>query len=159
MSGADYNRRGRCWQCRQGRRCTCFDADASWYAAWRRRQARAVAWIVAMLAIALAALLLPRACQAQDITGHDKLDHVVVSAGFGLLASGLTHSRPRAYAIGLSAGLVKELVDAERGGTGFSGRDMAANLLGVAIGVEFGRWISVRSMRGGGVYVEMRTEF
>ncbi|MCE3000041.1 MAG: hypothetical protein ACK59Y_02455 [Betaproteobacteria bacterium] len=38
-------------------------------------------------------------------------------------------------------GLLKEISDSQKSNNHFSGKDMAANALGAALGVQFGNWI------------------
>lgn len=72
-------------------------------------------------------------------TGDDKKKHAIGSAilGFG---AGLTFEDKRvAFGAALAVGLAKEIKDATaKTGTGFSYKDMAANVAGAAVGVYAG---------------------
>lgn len=79
--------------------------------------------------------------------GHDKAAHLAVSATLGAvvaqasLASGEDPSRAQAQALGvvLVVGAGKEAYDQSGGGSGWSWRDMAWNLLGGLLGSTLAR--------------------
>lgn len=76
---------------------------------------------------------------ADSWSGKDKQKHAIGSAilGFG---AGLTFEDKRvAFGAALAVGLAKELHDAAaKNGTGFSYKDMTANVAGAAVGVYAG---------------------
>lgn len=94
----------------------------------------------------LAALLLSSAsmAHADDWRGPDKAKHLQVSFAAGLLASLPTNDAGKAFALAMAPGLLKELHDARRGGSGFSGKDLAADALGAGLGVAVGRSLRLR---------------
>lgn len=83
---------------------------------------------------------------AQDTWGgKDKAMHFGVSFVVGLAAgSQWPDNKPLAFGVAMIPGLVKELSDSGRGGTGFSGKDMVANAVGAALGVYTGSWMVTR---------------
>lgn len=89
----------------------------------------------------LAALLLPCLASAQDTwTGADKKLHVSVSFVIGLAAGfQFPGNKPLAFGVALIPGVLKEISD--RSTTGFSGKDIAANALGAALGVYASGWL------------------
>lgn len=69
--------------------------------------------------------------------GKDKRDHLVISAVIGAGTRAFITAQPvAAGGLCLLPGLAKELYDARKGAAGaFSEKDMAANLVGCALGV------------------------
>lgn len=80
---------------------------------------------------------------AQDSwRGADKKMHFGVSGAFGIAAISQYPNEPwRAWGLAMIPGLLKELSDASKGGTGFSYKDMVANALGAGFGITMGRWL------------------
>lgn len=99
--------------------------------------------------------------QADGFGGQDKLAHFALSAAAGATARaylGEDSSDTKAVAVAMIPGAVKELADATRkGGTGWSNRDMVANLLGAVVGVKLTGW-GVSKTRDG-VQVSYSTKF
>lgn len=94
-----------------------------------------------LLALSLAA---PVSGFADDWSGPDKTRHFVVSAVLGTLSAMHYENKWRAFGVALIPGLLKELHDSGQPGNHFSGKDMAANALGAAVGVQIGHWIVTR---------------
>ena len=98
--------------------------------------------IGAMLAYSVPA----KAESADPWTGPDKVKHVGVSAGFGVVASGFSDDKRKAWGACMVVGLGKEVAD--RMGLGqASAKDLAADALGCALGVATGRAL-IRYSRG-----------
>jgi putative lipoprotein len=87
--------------------------------------------IVLALLIALIVLLSEQAEAAE----RDKILHFAGSAAISAITYAITDDAKIAIAVGLGAGLAKELYDSRKGGTGFDKRDLAADALGVATGL------------------------
>lgn len=68
-----------------------------------------------------------------SIAQNDKALHAMGSAGIGIVARQAIDNPLAAFAATLAVGAAKEAYDARNGGTGFSGKDMAANLVGAAL--------------------------
>lgn len=95
---------------------------------------------------------------ADTWTGADKKMHFAVSATLGFAAINQWPDEPgKAFALAMVPGLLKELSDAQRGGAGFSGKDLAADALGAALGVAAGRWLIAR--QGGQTVLLFHREF
>ena len=104
---------------------------------------------------ALIALLFCTTAHAQQA---DKVQHFGVSFVVGFAAGNQwPNNKPLAVGVAMLPGLAKELSDSQKGGTGFSGGDMAANLLGAVTGVYTANWLVSRS--GGNTVVAYRTAF
>lgn len=71
--------------------------------------------------------------KADNWTSHDKAQHVAMSASIAKLTSS-THGRMQGAALAMIPGALKEVSDLSGSGTP-SVKDMAANLVGVAVGV------------------------
>lgn len=94
-----------------------------------------------LLLAALLALLLPPAVQAEDDwSGTDKSRHFAVSAVLGAVAGAHMENRWAAFGVAMIPGLVKELADSHKDNGRFSGKDLAADALGAALGVQLGHW-------------------
>jgi len=99
-----------------------------------------------LLALAVLLVLCIDSCQAADSwTTPDKPQHVAVSAGIGVLTSGLTASPYKAFGLCMVPGIAKELTDKYSGMGQGSFKDLAADALGCAAGVKLGRFIAFRS--------------
>lgn len=130
-----------------------------------RAAARAV--IAAGLALGAASAI----AQSDDSwTGPDKMLHVGVSAPFGALGASFAPAHAGTgtrllwgTAIGALPGLAKEVVDLQRPGATASLRDVAANLVGAALGALVADCCLIRPLGRGdrvdGVGVEMRVPF
>lgn len=89
--------------------------------------------------------------------GADKKMHFGISATLGFAAINQWPNEPlKAFGWALLPGLLKELSDAQKGGSGFSGKDLAADALGAAVGVGLGSWLIVR--QGGQTVLLFRKE-
>ena len=89
-------------------------------------------------ALILATSVMPAAAQ-DNWNGPDKKLHFAVSAVLGLAAvSQWPDNKPKAFAIAMIPGFLKEVSDAQSGGSGFSRKDLVADALGAAFGVYAG---------------------
>jgi putative lipoprotein len=78
---------------------------------------------------------------AQDTwNGSDKKYHFAYSVVFGFVAGAAFNDEPLwvRYSAGMAPGLLKEITDARAGGSGFSGKDLAVDFLGVIVGERLG---------------------
>lgn len=77
----------------------------------------------------------------QGFSHNGYKEHFAVSAMIGVIVSNHVEkeSAVKAWAIAMTPGLVKEIIDSQTRGNHFSGRDMLANALGAAVGVGVGR--------------------
>lgn len=72
-------------------------------------------------------------------TGKDKKLHFAGSAALGLVAGAAVDDKRIAFGAAVGIGFLKEMRDAtKKGGTGFSYKDMGANIAGAAVGVYAG---------------------
>ena len=90
--------------------------------------------------IATCALLaLTGAASAQDSwNGADKPKHLAASAFSAVVVEGLfvqTLHPVERFGLAMLPGIVKEISDMRRGGSGFSGKDLVADALGVGLGM------------------------
>lgn len=99
------------------------------------------------LALLLAIFLsLPAAANAADKwDSPDKAEHFAISAAIGTLSAMHYESKWKAFGVALIPGLVKELYDGAQDNKRFSGKDMAINALGAAVGVQIGHWFVTRN--------------
>lgn len=82
------------------------------------------------------------ATDSDSWTSHDKALHFGVSAALGMAAgSQWPDHKGRAFALALTPGVLKELSDARKGGSGFSIKDLTADALGAALGVYAAGWL------------------
>ena len=86
-------------------------------------------------------LLPPALVQADEWTGEDKQQHFAVSAVLGVAAYSQTHDRAKAFGWAMVPGLLKEIADSQSDGNQFSGKDLAWDALGAAVGVQAGHWM------------------
>ena len=89
----------------------------------------------------LAAALISSTAFAEDRwMGPDKIEHVAVSAVSAVVVESLfsetLHPLAR-FGLAMAPGVIKELSDMRAGGSGFSGKDIAADALGVLSGMAF----------------------
>lgn len=109
----------------------------------------------------LKTILIGAAFAALSLSGRaevprDKKMHAGVSFVLGMAAAHQFPDRPvLAWGVAMTPGLLKELSD--KSGTGFSGKDIAANAIGAALGVATTNWLISRS--NGTTVVAYRTEF
>ncbi len=94
----------------------------------------------------LALCLLPpaTALAADDWNGSDKALHFGLSAVFGTLSGMHFESKWTAFGVAMLPGLLKEIHDDSQAGNRFSGKDLFADALGAAAGVQLGNWIVTR---------------
>lgn len=79
---------------------------------------------------------------AQDSwTGPDKKQHFALSAVFGIASGMQFANKPTAIGVAMIPGLVKELSDAQSGGSGFSIKDLVWDLIGATTGVYSSHWV------------------
>jgi uncharacterized protein YfiM (DUF2279 family) len=72
--------------------------------------------------------------------------HFGVSAVVGFAAvNQWPDNKPKAFAVAMIPGVLKEISDAQKGGSGFSGKDLVADALGAAFGVYAGGWLITRA--------------
>lgn len=85
------------------------------------------------------ALLISAPAFAND--DSDKLKHAAVSFALGTASGAYFENKWTAFGVAMIPGLIKEISDSQKSNNHFSGKDMAANALGAALGVQFGHWI------------------
>lgn len=85
------------------------------------------------------ALLISTPALAND--DSDKFKHAAVSFALGTASGAFFENKWTAFGVAMIPGLVKEISDSQKSNNHFSGKDMAANALGAALGVQFGHWI------------------
>jgi uncharacterized protein YfiM (DUF2279 family) len=95
-------------------------------------------------ALVLTVFLISSEAAADKWNSSDKAEHFVVSAAIGTLSAIHIENKWHAFGVALIPGLVKELYDASQPRKRFSGKDMAINVLGAAVGVQIGHWIVTR---------------
>lgn len=86
-------------------------------------------------------LLLSPHLQADEWTGEDKQLHFTVSAALGVAAYSHTHDRAKAFGWAMVPGILKEIADSQQDDNRFSGKDLAWDALGAAVGVQAGHWL------------------
>lgn len=90
-------------------------------------------------------VLIPVAAEAADKwDSPDKAEHFAVSAAIGTLSAMHFENKWKAFGVALIPGLLKEIHDGSQDNKRFSGKDMAINALGAAVGVQIGHWIVTR---------------
>ncbi len=97
---------------------------------------------------AFAPLLLTVAClaghapaqAADDWNGADKAKHFAVSAVLGTASAMHFENKWTAFGVAMIPGVLKEITDSH-----FSSKDLAADALGAALGVQLGHWIVTRN--------------
>lgn len=73
--------------------------------------------------------------------GQDKAEHVAVSAVIGTASGAYFEKRWTAFGVAMIPGLLKEVADSRAAHNHFSGKDIAADAVGAALGVQLGHWI------------------
>jgi putative lipoprotein len=114
-----------------------------------------------MKPIFIAVLLTASICPAQaQHLEKDKVQHIVVSAGFGVVVAAAKPdwTSSEQFLVAMIPGLMKETYDARNGGTGFSAKDLLADAAGAFAGVQGWRWLVVPKA-GGGAEVSWNTKF
>lgn len=106
----------------------------------RRRFATLTLFPLSLVPLSLAsALLISTPALAND--DSDKLKHFAVSFALGTASGAYFENKWTAFGVAMIPGLLKEISDSQKSNNHFSGKDMAANALGAALGVQFGNWI------------------
>lgn len=83
----------------------------------------------------------PAAQAADEWFGADKTKHFAVSAVLGAATGMHFENKWTAFGVAMIPGLLKEISDSGQANNHFSGKDLAADALGAAIGVQFGNWL------------------
>lgn len=109
---------------------------------------RAWGLFVLLLCTILLALSAPLAYAQDTWNGPDKKLHFGVSALLGVAARSQWPDAPvKAWAWAMIPGVLKELSDSAKGGSGFSYRDLTADALGAVVGVAVvGLFVGPRSV-------------
>jgi uncharacterized protein YfiM (DUF2279 family) len=90
--------------------------------------------------------------------GADKKQHFAVSFVLGIAtANQWPDNKPLSIGVAMIPGIAKEISDSQKGGSGFSGKDIAWDFLGALTGVYGTHWVLRRS--GGTNKVAYATEF
>lgn len=91
------------------------------------------------LIAACALIAMTGAASAQDRwTGDDKPKHIAFSAVSAVVVESMfaqTLHPVERFGLAMLPGFAKEFADMRRGGTGFSGKDLVADALGVGLGM------------------------
>jgi uncharacterized protein YfiM (DUF2279 family) len=97
----------------------------------------------------LAATLLTSPAFADSWSTPDKKAHFVASMGWGAGARIICQSCNdwQATALGTLPGLVKEIQDSRPGGSGFSTKDLIADIAGAYVGQKL-TWLVIRKANG-----------
>lgn len=64
-----------------------------------------------------------------------------MSFALGTASGAYFENKWTAFGVAMIPGLIKAISDSQKSNNHFSGKDMAANALGAALGVHFGNWI------------------
>jgi putative lipoprotein len=81
---------------------------------------------------------------ADDWNGPDKTRHFALSAMIGTLSAMHFESKWKAFGVALIPGLLKEVHDGSQADNHFSGKDLVADAVGAAVGVQIGHWLVTR---------------
>ena len=74
--------------------------------------------------------------------GSDKKLHFAFSFAIGVATGNQWPNEPgKAVAVAMIPGVLKEVADAQKGGSGFSGKDLVFDFLGAAAGVYGTHWL------------------
>lgn len=110
---------------------------------------------------ALAFLLLLTQCSpvpAEPWTGKDKALHLVAGAALASAGTAITKDPWKGFAIGCTAGVLKEAYDSAHPATHtVSVKDAAVTCVGAALGASGTHWVLQRY--GGKMFVAYNTEF
>jgi len=100
-----------------------------------------------LVLITCLAVSLPVSAQCTDCwNGADKKMHFGVSFVLGVAtASQWPENKPLAIGAAMIPGVLKEVADAQKGGSGFSGKDIVFDFLGAVSGVYTTSWLISRS--------------
>lgn len=100
---------------------------------------------LAALALAISAAPALATCSAPDTwNGYDKKLHVAVAGGISMFVAAEKGDAARGFLAGAGAGVLKEALDAAGNGQ-CSRKDLAASLLGAALGAYTGHLLFIRS--------------
>ena len=114
--------------------------------------------MIKKILLTLAITLFSVGAMADSWRGEDKAMHLGVSYVMGFAAINQWPNEPaKAFGVAMIPGVLKEVLDAQKGGTGFSGKDLVADAIGAALGVATGHWLI--SKQGDKVVVSYRTTF
>ena len=82
-------------------------------------------------------------CSRSDCwTGKDKAQHLLISAAFGIASSAVFEDKWTAFGVAMLPGVAKEIWDYNHRQThSCSAKDLAADAIGAAIGVNAGHWV------------------
>ncbi|MDD5390175.1 MAG: hypothetical protein PHD37_12565 [Gallionellaceae bacterium] len=94
-----------------------------------------------LLAAVAAVSFATTALAADEWNGSDKIKHVAVSAAFGTASAMHFEDKWVAFGVAMIPGVLKEVADSTRKNNHFSGKDLVADALGAALGVQLGNWI------------------
>jgi len=95
-----------------------------------------------LLFVAVAAISFATpALAADEWSGSDKVKHIAVSAAFGTASAMHFEDKWVAFGVAMIPGVLKEIADGSRDNGRFSAKDLAADALGAALGVQLGNWI------------------
>lgn len=96
---------------------------------------------------------------AQDTwTGSDKKLHFGVSFVLGYATGNQwPDNKPLAIGVAMIPGILKEVADSQKGGSGFSSKDLVWDLVGATLGVYSAHWMIRRN--DGSTQVVYKTEF
>lgn len=91
--------------------------------------------------LTLALLVASSSTAAQSIP-PDKVQHIAFSAVVGIATANVwPDNKLKAISVAMIPGVIKEISDAQPGGTGFSKADLVADLIGATIGVYTTSWL------------------
>ena len=94
------------------------------------------------LLLAASAFIAAPAQAVEDNWGDaDKVRHLVVSAALGTASGAYFENRWTAFGVAMIPGLAKEIMDSRKNDNHFSGKDLVANAIGAAMGVQLGHWL------------------
>lgn len=97
--------------------------------------------IAALLLAASAFIAAPAHAVEDNWGGGDKARHVVVSAVLGTASGAYFENKWTAFGVAMIPGVAKEIMDSRKHDNHFSGKDLVANAIGAALGVQLGHWI------------------
>lgn len=107
----------------------------------KREEARQLRECMSKLIAVCALLAWATAANAQDSwNGADKPKHIAASAISALIVESLWAEElplTARFSLAMVPGVIKELADMRRGGSGFSWKDIGADAIGVASGMVF----------------------
>ncbi len=97
---------------------------------------------VAALALFSALTASPLVSASEDTwNGSDKSLHLAVSAALGTATGMHFEDKWKAFGVAMIPGIAKEVIDSQRKDNHFSTKDIVADAIGAALGVQLGHWI------------------